>query len=109
MVPNVLNPNAEPPIYWDEIGDWEGPAHELDYAMVWSDEGASQQRTELGDHVAIASTSTAATATTSTSTATASTSMAAATAAASTSMAAATATASTSMAPRESGTCVSPV
>jgi hypothetical protein len=25
------------PIDWDEIGDWDGPAHELDYAMVWDD------------------------------------------------------------------------
>jgi len=22
-----------------KIGEWEGPAHELDYDMVWSDEG----------------------------------------------------------------------
>jgi hypothetical protein len=39
MVPNGLDLNAEPPIDWEEIGEWEGPAHELDYDLVWTDEG----------------------------------------------------------------------
>jgi hypothetical protein len=39
MAAQGLDLNAEPPIDWDQIGDWDGPANELDYAMVWSDEG----------------------------------------------------------------------
>lgn len=35
----MLDLNVQPPIYWDEIGEWEGPAHELEYDMVWFDEG----------------------------------------------------------------------
>ena len=27
----------DPVFDWDEIGEWEGPAHELDYDKVWSD------------------------------------------------------------------------
>lgn len=34
----MLDLNVDPPIDWDEIGECEGPAHELDYDMVWSDE-----------------------------------------------------------------------
>lgn len=37
----MIELNAEPAFDWDEIGQWEGPAHELDYDMVWSDEGRS--------------------------------------------------------------------
>jgi len=25
------------PIDWDAIDEWEGPAHELDYHLVWDD------------------------------------------------------------------------
>jgi hypothetical protein len=39
MVSNQLDLNAEPPIDWEEIGEWEGPAHELDYDLVWTGEG----------------------------------------------------------------------
>lgn len=35
----MLDLNAEPPIDWDEIEEWEGPAHDLAYDMVWTDEG----------------------------------------------------------------------
>lgn len=35
----MLDLNAEPAFEWDEIGEWEGPAHELDYDMVWSGSG----------------------------------------------------------------------
>ena len=27
----------ENPIDWDDIGEWDGPANELDYDMVWND------------------------------------------------------------------------
>ncbi|EAZ32449.1 hypothetical protein OsJ_16660 [Oryza sativa Japonica Group] len=33
----LLDLNLEPPIDWDAIGDWIGPAHDLDYDMVWAD------------------------------------------------------------------------
>lgn len=35
----MLDLNSNPPIDWDEFGEWEGPAHELQYDMVWSGEG----------------------------------------------------------------------
>jgi len=43
--PELDQENVEPPelnqmpwIDWSAIGEWDGPAHELDYHMVW-DEG----------------------------------------------------------------------
>jgi hypothetical protein len=39
MVSNGLDLNAEPPIDWKEMIEWEGPAHELDYDLVWTGEG----------------------------------------------------------------------
>ena len=39
MMHDGLDLNAEPPIDWDEISEWEGPAYELDYDLVWTDEG----------------------------------------------------------------------
>jgi hypothetical protein len=33
-----LDLNADPPIDWDEIGEWEGPAHQLQFDMVWSED-----------------------------------------------------------------------
>ena len=35
----MLDLNVVPPFDWDEFGEWEGPAHELGYDMVWTDEG----------------------------------------------------------------------
>lgn len=26
------------PVDWDDIGEWDGPTNELDYAMIWNDE-----------------------------------------------------------------------
>nr|BAD45782.1 hypothetical protein [Oryza sativa Japonica Group] len=34
MAAQLLDLNLEPPIDWDAIGDWVGPAHELEYDMV---------------------------------------------------------------------------
>jgi hypothetical protein len=34
----MLDLNADPPIDWDEIGEWEGPAHQLQFDMVWSED-----------------------------------------------------------------------
>ncbi|GJN38312.1 hypothetical protein PR202_gb27342 [Eleusine coracana subsp. coracana] len=49
MAPVDLNlpPDLEvnEPAYWSAIGDWNGPAYELDYDMMWDgdeDEGATQ-------------------------------------------------------------------
>jgi hypothetical protein len=30
-------PDWDNPIDWDAIGEWEGPAHGLDYTFVWDD------------------------------------------------------------------------
>ncbi|XP_039855791.1 circumsporozoite protein-like isoform X1 [Panicum virgatum] len=49
MMPHGLDLNAEPPIDWDEISEWEGPAYELDYDLVWTDEGASQEEQSGGN------------------------------------------------------------
>ncbi|KAF2926922.1 hypothetical protein DAI22_06g164500 [Oryza sativa Japonica Group] len=35
MAAQLLDLNLEPPIDWDAIGDWVGPAHELEYDMVF--------------------------------------------------------------------------
>ncbi|CAD6338072.1 unnamed protein product [Miscanthus lutarioriparius] len=35
---NPSESDLENPIAWDEIEEWDGPANELDYAMVWNDE-----------------------------------------------------------------------
>jgi hypothetical protein len=35
----MLDLKVQPPFDWDEIGEWEGPTHELEYDMFWSDEG----------------------------------------------------------------------
>jgi hypothetical protein len=34
---NHLNQHLNHPTDWDGIVNWDGPAHELDYAMVWDD------------------------------------------------------------------------
>ena len=34
---NPSESDLENPIAWDEIEEWDGPANELDYAMVWDD------------------------------------------------------------------------
>ena len=39
---NPLESALENPIDWDEVGEWDGPANELDYAMVWNDENQGE-------------------------------------------------------------------
>ena len=42
MNQNPLHSAIENPIDWNEIGEWDGPANELDYAMVWNDENQGE-------------------------------------------------------------------
>lgn len=39
MAQTELDLNLEARIDWDDVGEWEGPALELNYAMVWEQEG----------------------------------------------------------------------
>ncbi|RLM85328.1 uncharacterized protein C2845_PM04G32180 [Panicum miliaceum] len=45
--------DSNTPIDWDAIGDWEGPAHDLDFHMVWDDGddvGEEEGQHAHGDH-----------------------------------------------------------
>ncbi|CAN6225104.1 unnamed protein product [Urochloa humidicola] len=42
----MLDLNSKPPFDWDELGEWEGPAHELDYDLVWSGEEHEEDNDE---------------------------------------------------------------
>ncbi|KAF8695976.1 hypothetical protein HU200_036855 [Digitaria exilis] len=46
----MLDLNSNPPIDWDEFGEWEGPAHELQYDMVWSGEDQEDDNVPSPDH-----------------------------------------------------------
>ena len=44
MAAHNIDLNLEPPdcvinepVDWNSIAEWDGPAHELDYVMVWED------------------------------------------------------------------------
>jgi hypothetical protein len=39
---NPSESDLENPIDWDEIEEWDGPANELNYAMVWNDENQGE-------------------------------------------------------------------
>ncbi|CAO2166202.1 unnamed protein product, partial [Urochloa humidicola] len=41
------------PIDWDEIVEFDGPAHDLDYDMVWND-GVQDQARDEDVHAAVA-------------------------------------------------------
>nr|CAB3503876.1 unnamed protein product [Digitaria exilis] len=38
----VVDLNLEPPVHWDGIEEFNGPAHELDYDIIW-DNGTQDQ------------------------------------------------------------------
>nr|TKW26528.1 hypothetical protein SEVIR_3G196100v2 [Setaria viridis] len=46
---NEEPPESVVPIDWDDIAEWDGPAHELDYDMVWDEgnQGDEHEETEV--------------------------------------------------------------
>jgi hypothetical protein len=46
MAPFDLNqePPHDPDVIWDGIQEWDGPAHELQYDLVWDDDGDEGER-----------------------------------------------------------------
>ncbi|TVU45932.1 hypothetical protein EJB05_05442, partial [Eragrostis curvula] len=45
---NVL-PEVDEHVDWSTIDEWEGPAHELQYDMVWEEANIGQEEGHIGD------------------------------------------------------------